>query len=557
MTTNQTPSTTPEPAPPRARLRRLWSFMRTYPLDRALLGWLLANRLLAAAIVLILLIGWGFENYLPYLNGPPEWRWVYATRIHDFWPTWLGALRWMLLVIVALFIAWRLLCARLRSPRLRRAATLAALISFGLFYHWLGFSAFPPAGFTRVPRIILDGLTTSYYTVAHDVATGQLPPLGETLRRYPELLHTFPLHASTHPPGPVLAAYGVRRFFEFSPTARAAALAAFKRLGLDPRLLHPSVTELDQVAAAALGVLIMLGGLLGALPLYGLVRRALGSAPRAEATALSAAAFWITYPALAAFEPEFDQLYATLTLACLYCAVRGLGRRPAAWGAALGLTFMLSVFFSFTLIIVVPMVGLLAALELARGAGRWHLAAILAEAHPARPAGCRLWLLTGAAVAASLAVGLALRRVWGIDLPDIFQAALRHEKTVIRPALARPYHLWVFYSLYDFLFFAGSAAAVLALATLARAVREGWRTPAALVPAWLVFPLTILALDVSGQMLGENARLWLFLAPGVAWGAASALLCRSGRCWRLNLAIALLAQSAYYYLCQCKLNLIH
>jgi hypothetical protein len=216
---------------------------------------------------------------------------------------------------------------------------------------------------------------------------------------------------------------------------------------------------------------------------------------------------------------------------------------------------MLAIFGSFTLLFLIPLLGLLAALELARRAGSWRPGAILAQAHPARPEGRRLWILVGTTVAVCLAVDLALRLGWGIRLFGIFIAARRFQNEVLLPWLQRPYAFWAFFNLYDFLFLAGPVAAVLGVAAQGRAARAGWRTPALLAPAWAAFPLTLLLLDGLGLTPGETGRIWLFLAPGFIWGAAAELARRAGRHWRVSLAVALVAQVAFYLLFHCKFRM--
>lgn len=530
---------------------------------RAIPGWIRANRLITAGLLLLILTGLGLEAYLPYLNGPPQWRWLYA-HFFDFWPTWCRALAWLLAGLVVIGAPLLLAGRRLRRPAARRALGLAGLLLFGLFYHGLGFTLASLGGFTHFGRIMMDSLPTGFFTIAQRIDQGELPPLPETLRRYPELLPRLLLHPSTHPPGQVILSYAAIRLFETHPGLVRAAVPFFEGLGIDTAQLYPAPLP-QKAAACALATLVAGLGLLGALPLFGLIRASLGPAPHAEPTAWCAAALWVLHPALALFEPLFDQVYPTLVLLCLYCATRGfrargLRARPRTWGAALiwgaatGLLFMLAISLSFTLLLLAPMLLLLAALELARQAGSWRPAALLAQARPSSPQGRRLLLLTGAAVAVCLAVDLLLRAAWGIRLAAIFFAALRHQNDALLPGIQRSYPLWLVFNVYDFLFFAGPVAALLALAGWGRAAREAWRSPAALVPACAVFPLTLLALDLSGLTPAETSRIWLFLAPGLVWAAAGELARRPRL--RLNLALVLLAQSAFYYLLRCKLQII-
>lgn len=551
----------------RERAARAYDFARNFdlmPLLKAPLAWMRANPFLTLAMGLMIPIAIGLDERISYLNGPPEWRWIYK-HLFGFWEVWLPGAAWLALGAAVLYRVTRAACARLGGRGARRAAIFAGLILFGFFHHWLGYTVATPSGFSHWGRIILDPETTSYYTVAQQVAEGTFPPLRETLRRYPGLLPQFKKHASTHPPGAVLVCAAAKGFFESHPRLCAAAGWIFRRVGLDteryrssPAITMVRVTEADVVAATAVGVLLVLAGLLAAPALFLLIREAGagGKEEGIEAVAWSAAAFWVAYPALMIFEPEFDQAYPLVTILCLYAALRGMRARPVPWGVAAGLALMTGIFFTFTLLFLIPMLGLMAALELARRAGSWKPGEIFKQAHPARAEGRRLWVLVGTTVLTCLAVDGILKGVWGIRLFEIFQAASRHQRDVLLPEVHRQYRVWLFFNVYDFLFFAGTALAFLALVHCVRVERALHRSLAPLVPAWVVFPATVLILNVSGLTPGETSRIWLFLAPGVVWAGAEELVRRSGERWRMNLGVLVMVQALFYYLVRSKLEFI-
>ena len=120
--------------------------------------------------------------------------------------------------------------------------------------------------------------------------------------------------------------------------------------------------------------------------------------------------------------------------------------------------------------------------------------------------------------------------------------------------IQRTYWIWVFFNIYDFLFFGGPALAVLALAYCLR--RRILTRPAQNIPAWSIYPLGLMLLNVSGLTPGETGRIWLFLAPGMAWAAAEELLHRYPGRWRANLAFLLCAQYGFLYLCHTKLQIL-
>lgn len=538
-----------------SRLAGALEAARTVDLVQLALGWLRANPFLLAAIALMIPIGIGLDHRLAWLNGPPEWRWIYK-QIFDFWPTFIKGLLGIAAGLIV--IGFPLICLydRASSRALRRALAFAGLLFFGCFYHWLGYAVATPAGVNHWGRIVTDPETTGYFTVAQRIESGELPHLRETLRRYPELLRSFPQHPSTHPPGPVLASYAALKIVKSHPAFFDAAGRVFEWFGLDHTGFRHRVSREDAIAAFCLSLALILAAVAAALPFYALVRAALAPAPEASAVAWSAAALWTCYPALMIFEPVIDQAFPALVLLCLYSAVRGLRDRPALWGAAVGFTFMLSISFSFVLLFLVPMLALLAVFELARQAGSWRPAAIIDRARPARPEGRRLWVLIGSTVVTCFAIDALLRGIWGIRLLENFIEASRWQRIAHLPRVNRHYHIWLFYNVYDFLFFAGAPLAVLALAWCVRIERALHRSIAPLTPAWALFPATVFILNVSGLTPAETSRIWLFLAPGVVWAGAAELARRSGERWRANLVVILLAQAAFYFLCRTKMEFI-
>jgi hypothetical protein len=271
--------------------------------------------------------------------------------------------------------------------------------------------------------------------------------------------------------------------------------------------------------------------------------------------AWAASIIWAHYPALTLMLPAFDLIYPTLTLLCIFAALKGLSGRPVFWGMALGLIFMAGVTLTFPFLLVAPMLGLLALLDTLRRAGSLRPGAVIAQAGLSVPRGQRLWALAGATVAACLAVDAILRYGFGIRLMQIFFAAVHHQNTVELAKLNRAFKIWVFYNVWDFLLFAGMSLTVLALVWLARAARGWWRDPATIVPAVAVFPLMILVVDLSHQLSAETARVWLFLAPGIAWAGAAELVRRSGELWRWALAGLLVVQTVFIYLCRTNMLL--
>lgn len=501
--------------------------------------------------------------HVPYVNGPrgpKQWMWPYMHR--DVFLLSLLKAAWRLALGGALIggSAW-LLLRRMRPGSLRRGVGLVALLCWGVFFVWASLVTATPRGLAHLPRIVKSPVWTSYFTLAQWIQDGRRPPLGETLQHYAELLPDLPLHASTHPPGPVLSSYGLLRIFQDYPSLCTAAGNFYQRIGADPELVGVEKFTGEEVAALSLGFLVVLGGQLGLFPIFWLVRRAMRDSPgpggeaRSEQMAWTAAALWVHYPALVLMVPAFDLLYPAAALLCLYMAMRGLDERPAAWGVALGLAFMAAITFTFTLLVLVPMLCLMAWLELSRRAGSLRPKAVLQQAGPGSAGGRRLWILASVTVITCLLADALLRYCFGIHLLQVFLAAVQNQNERLLPKLNRSFRVWVFYNLWDFLLFAGAPLAVLAVAGFARSFREWWSRPPAIVPALAVFPITVLVVNLSHQLSAETSRVWLFLAPGIVWAGAAELVRRSGGQWRWVLAGLLLAQTLFIYVCRTNMML--
>jgi hypothetical protein len=546
------------PAEPEGRRRqrrqeRIVSAMRQLAGDRVL--WLALGLAVASCLLIYF--------HVPYVNGPrgpKQWTWPYMHR-DVFLPSLLKA-AWRLALggILIGGCAW-LVLRRMQPGALRRGVGLAALLCWGVFFVWTSVVTATPRSLAHLPRIVKSPIWTSYFTLAQWIQDGRRPPLGETLRRYAELLPDLPLHTSTHPPGPVLISYGMLRVFQSHPALCTAMGDFYQKIGADPELVGVEKFTGEEVAALSLGFLVFLVGQLGVIPIFWLVRRAMrgsdgpGGEVKSEWTAWAAAALWVHYPALVLMLPAFDLLYPAAALLCLYFAMRGLNDHPAAWGVALALAFMMAITFTFSLLLIAPMLCLMAWLELARRAGSLRPKEVLQQARPAGEDGRRLWVLVFVTVITCLLVDAVLRHVFGIHLLQIFLAAVQNQNDRLLPKLNRTYRVWVFYNLWDFLLFAGAPLALLAVAGFARSFREWWRKPAAMVPVLAVFPITVLAIDLSHQLSAETARVWLFLAPGIVWAGAAELVRRSGEKWRWVLAGLLLAQTVFIYVCRTNMML--
>ncbi len=492
------------------------------------------NPLLLLLGVLTAACGAAIHARLPLLNGPPEWQWIYAPP-RGFWREWLMVAARLAPAAVLLAFLARRLSPRL-PERLHCAAGLAALVAWGLLYAWVNLYARTELGPTHIPRAITNDTTSGYFSVALDVGD-RYPPLPELLRDYPRHQPRMPLHPSTHPPGPVLLFGGLIRLAEACPAPAEAWLGALSWLGVRHDFLQPG-TPPRQAAAMAAGLLLLLGGLAAAFPLFGLVRDSLGAGSAAERAAWGAAAIWIHLPALHIFSPTLDAFYALFGLTALWCAHRIIrGGNAPAWGAACGALIAWLTFLSFTQLIWFVVIGAMLMLELA------------ARDLPPRRA-CVFATSTAAVWLGAMAL---LKLAWGIDMLAIFRVAYELNDD-FRAEVGRSYAVWLFYAPYDLLLTAGPAVALPALVLLVRAARDFRRRR--IMAAWAALPIGIGALTLTGLMPGENARLYLPLAAWLPWGAALWLATRRRHGYARTVIVIIILEWAWLIVLRTTMNFI-
>jgi len=343
---------------------------------------------------------------------------------------------------------------------------------FGLLFAQMALlTAAEPRGLANVARRVQSPSYTSYDTVARRVED----PV-RFLRRYHEIQATFPVHGPSQPPGRVLYFWAVRQ-----------AVGAER-------------------APAVAGYLLMVLGALSIVPLLVLVGGR--GAPGAAGTTV---ALMASLPSYLLFTPQTDHLLLVVSLgaaALLVEAMRYASQpRAAALAFGAGLAAGLGVFVSFTT---------LAAL----GAWGLALAGMLLLAHRRGvpfPTSRQALRIAGAGLA-GFALVIGATAALGLNWPAVFRESLAAAHRVQVEQHGRTYGTWVGWNLWDFALFVGFP---LTLAWLAR-VRAEWLEPVE-IPFAGALLISVLALDLSGRILGETGRIWMFLMPLAVAAAASGM----------------------------------
>lgn len=382
-------------------------------------------------------------------NGPYYWRWNYS---HD------SILPFLLLLLPAgLLVFWARRRFQASQESRRSAIAMLVLTQAFLLFSYVSLSEH---SIDTVERRIRDADITSYYSEAlaiHD--------LSHWISHYDQLLPHMRGHTTTHPPGGIL-------FFYFW----------IKALG-------------DRSAALWAGIAIGLVACLAVPAIYLLTQRL----TRNPESAFASAAVWAALPGIIVIFPSLDQIYPVLTILLLYfweqSAIGGRLRYVAAFVA----TLFCALLFSHSFLLLGAYFVLSAAFAVA-----------LSEDKKAT------WrnVLAPGAIGLLLLCGLFAGAYWlfGYNHVAALRQSIRIQEGLAR-TWGRPYHLAVFWDLYDF-FLASGWIFLGILAVAATRWKTDWSSwgPAlrAFAPAALG---CLLIVDLSGLLRTEAARVWLFLQP--------------------------------------------
>lgn len=312
-------------------------------------------------------------------------------------------------------------------------------------------------GSSRISDIVRSANATSYFSDAQDI-----PSLRPWLARFHEM--PLRLHSSTHPPGPILYYYVLQQ-------------------------------AVGPAAAMVGGCLVGLLGSAGVAAAYAFS----GLWTSDVRTRLSIACVYALAPATILFFPEFDQVYPLLTMGLIASWVKSLesGERYA-W--AFGALLWLSSFFAYQLLTIGAFILPYGIYFLVRSRSershRWRLLRACAIA-------------LGVFVAAHLLFHVAT----GYRPIDSFLSALNNQKQhSSQLALPRPYLDCVLLDPYDFLIGAGMCSLPLVLGYGWRSLRDPSSDRRGLVLSALGL-FAVAAVDLTGLLRAETARVWLFLLP--------------------------------------------
>ncbi|WP_157068967.1 hypothetical protein [Sandaracinus amylolyticus] len=391
------------------------------------------------------------------LNGPSYWQWPWLPE------TPFDAREALALYappIVCFVVAQQL-------ARKHRALALGALMACATLLMFAAQEVVTPdATWLERGGQIVDSLGAhSYYDEAQVVA--QEP---EWLARFPELMPRLRCHAPTKPPA-ILLLY-TWLFRASSPSAQTARFVAL---------------ALALLASCA-------------VPMIYALARTLRQRP---AAAFAAASLFSLVPALGAFWPSFDAVYAVMTCAQVITWHRALVTGHARWAIAFGLLVAIAWFVAYNFLILGAFLLLHALVESWRRRDRRVALPYLRAL--ARPA-----LLAAIVVATIVLFYAGLRALTGFDAIATFRTAIGIQDH-LATGLDRPWERTIVYDLTDYALGMAWLPVVPAIVGACDAWRDRRRT---FVLAMTCFaqPLIVAAI---GIMPTETARTWILMMPFV------------------------------------------
>jgi hypothetical protein len=383
---------------------------------------------------------------------------------------------WYLLLGLAAVPALGWLLAR--TLKASRFASIVVLILSG-FVLQQGFAWSEGQGFDGIRRSIVSSGHAEFAEVAV-----QQPSMSDVIVEYEEKLQYEELgtYAHSKPPGTLLF---------YMATERVAR-------SLAPNESATGRLKATRNLAAAIWPLI---AYLPLLPLFYTLRRFID-----DTTAYVGCLLYLVVPSVTLMTLHTDQcLFPLLFTSTTWMAAESQMRRSATWAFVTGACLYLSAFFTFALLLAIPMAAAFAIATELQTTKRLKAGA------PSRAL-----LKTGIAAAAGfILVGLEFRVAFGYDFFTRLEAATLYHagwRTWRGGAYETFYFAWLDYL--EFAIWVGIPLTLLSIGAARRAILRAVNgNMRELVLPSLVVVLSFLYLGFFGKTKAESARLWLFLVP--------------------------------------------
>jgi len=259
--------------------------------------WLIIPALLLIAVLTL--------DLLPMLRGNDEWRWPLR-------PIELTARLLIPIATLSLYVflsAWWLKHFARGETSRRQERWFLLFITLAVPVIQLSLAA----AVSRLPLLEFFGPTVSIHNSGYFTTAVSAPDPYSLLANFPAQMPSLPIHAQSHPPGPVIAHWLSWQIFQ-------ALLPLTDVIAMPLRTLqchNPGIMTLDnaQIASASIGMLLPLLGGLAVWPLYAFAKRVSSS----SVAAITVMVFPLL-PLFAMWMSQWDQVYPLLLFTGLYFA---------------------------------------------------------------------------------------------------------------------------------------------------------------------------------------------------------------------------------------------
>lgn len=319
-----------------------------------------------------------------------------------------------------------------------------------------GIMAEPIYSYKAIFHIVNNPFTISYYTDALKITD-----LNNWLGNFP--LQQLELHSRTHPPGPILFYYATVKLFGtyYGAYAGAIIIGALGSASVLFIYQFASMWELD------------------------------------SRTRLTICAYYTLIPGLVLFFPEFDQIYPLFAMFMLYLW-HAVMTRSAKYLLPFSVVLFICIFFAYNLLTIGMPLALMSLY-------------FIYSADDKIKALWRLTVYATVAITVFAALHFALFFTTGHNSFLVFIKAVQHQNSVIFSP-QRPYFFTIFTDLYDFFLGSGYLTIPLLAIFISRSINKNILSEKYLVYSFLGLA-SIAAIDLTGLLRCETARVWLFLQP--------------------------------------------
>ena len=433
----------------------------------------------AVSLVLLFPI---FIDLTPYLRGPapypPDWQWTYqfSNTITKLWfPS--------LIIAAIIYVSYK-------ADKFKKGISLRLLflLIFLGFLFQISMLFYSRAGLGVLLGRIINPMLNGYFTASLTVQD-----LPEFIRTFNQNIIDFPGYAKFHPPGGILFFYIITEAVK-PISYYFLGIISFIPTHSNIAILWNDLTSYQKFSALVSGFVPGITAYLSIIPLYLLTKITYGIK-----TAIRSAFLYLFIPSIILFNPNIDIFMPIFTLSSLYFFLRGLKSKENKYFAISGLILFVGTFFTLTFLPLLLFYFSLFALEMFKKHTMINLQRTRLFAY----------FLVG-----FISVPFILFYLFKLNFIQTGQLIMGYHELA---QSGRQYFTWFFYNIYDFLLFAGIPIGLVLIYMVYHTgkvlLRDKARGIKKTDSIFLAFVIMLLAVNLTGAVRGETARIWIPYLP--------------------------------------------